>query len=266
MTYDQKLERIQGWILSTLTRLGVFAIPIMPASFLGYAIYKDFLPNEGIALWFCIVCSFVIEEVGIILSEIALRTTLGWQNKNAKWWMAVIACIIFPLSSITTALVIYYSEGSFSTLSKGLGVAGSFMAMFVYIGIAINRATEGEVARKLLEKAERKAERILAKSTVISSDKNDEPISAKEIASVEKEEPSSNNAYLPLRTGTKLLPRPDWMDFVPRMKFEFIGGIKDGRIRLPAGIKAVELAKYVPVSARSCQDWLNEIKNGEAYV
>ncbi len=262
MTYDQRLEKIQRAIIATLTRIGIFIIPFMPASFLGiaaYNIYKEYW-------WLPFICAISVEIISIVIADQALENIDGWQNKEAHVWKAIASMIMLPLPPTIISAVVYYSGDALPDVIKGLGIAGSYMTMLVYVSTAINKSIKTTREQKRAEKAERKAEKLLAKSTVVSPDENKEDISSKEIASVEKEEPSSNNSYLPLRTGTKLLSRPDWMDFVPRMKFEFIGGIKDGKIRLPVGIKATELAKYVPVSVRSCQDWLNEIKNGEAYV
>lgn len=150
-----------------------------------------------------------------------------------------------------------------------------FLAPFSYFAYSIvfalqeedtSKTNDAELQIKLKEadakEKEIEVKRINAETKRIKAEKMESVV----VEKVVMPEPAGTFSEAPEDLRKKILPRPNWMEFVPKVKSEFVGGVKDGRIRLPAGIKAPKLAQYVPVSVRSCQDWLNEIKNGEAFV
>lgn len=55
---------------------------------------------------------------------------------------------------------------------------------------------------------------------------------------------------------------PEWLPVVPANVKEFQNLIRSGKVALPKKITGAELAKYVPVSPRSAQNWLASVRNG----
>lgn len=139
--FDGWLDEIQAILLSILTKLGPFAVALMPALFTAYAIYYTYRPESGenLALFFAIVVGLAMETVGIIATHTAIDLYNGKQAgviEAGKFWLMV---FLVPAYVLGVAGTVYYSENAFTPLVRNLGIASPFLTCIVYIAVALAR-------------------------------------------------------------------------------------------------------------------------------
>lgn len=170
MTYNEILNEIKEAILALLIKLGIFVIPAMPASFLAYAVYSNYQDKSpDIGFWFAVVTATAFVVIGIAGASLALKIIDAWQSRLVHGWKAVVAGGMIPATALVGAVVIYMSEGAFPPVIRALGVAGEFLAMFMYILIGLDSSVDYAVEQKRVEKAERVSRKSGGNSTQLSS-------------------------------------------------------------------------------------------------
>ena len=139
--FDAILDEIQAIILSLLTKLGPFAVALMPALFTAYAIFHTFKSDAGNALAyaFAIVVGLAMETVGIVATHTSVDLYNGWQSgaiKPVKFWLMV---LLVPFYVLAVAGVVFFSGDAFTPLIKSLGIASPFLTCVVYVAVALAR-------------------------------------------------------------------------------------------------------------------------------
>ena len=153
--FDDGLDIVQAVILSTLTKLGPFAIAMMPASFTGYSIYSSFEPvaGPGIALFFALLTGLAIETIGIVVAHTGLEMYNAYEEANGHnrrvrlYKFAIMPPLLIIYVGVSSA-TIYVAGDAFSTLTRALGIASPWLVSITYIAVALARDVRRQERRE----------------------------------------------------------------------------------------------------------------------
>lgn len=148
--FDRALAVLQGWILSILKRLGIFAVAAMPATFTSVAVYILLLnsPTPELALPISIIVGFALETVGIVIVHIAAELYNGMRDgKIAPAKFKLLAGLV-PVYGLLVSLIVWFSESAFSDLVRAIGIASPWLAIIIYIAIALANDLETILGRE----------------------------------------------------------------------------------------------------------------------
>lgn len=260
---DQILDDIQAILLSLLVKIGPFFVALMPALFVGYAIFIVFeASGPFLAFAFAITVGLAIETVGIVATHTAIDLYNGWRLGAVDVFKFLLMLSLVPFYIVAVSGTIWFAEKAFTPLVQGLGMASPVLTCIVYIAVALTRdlaEIKDEIKEKRLERRDARSE---SKRLELERFRIEQETRAKvEIAKVK------HSAALPNVAGRQTKERgtlPEWCGTLPEDRKHFRQLVESGDIQLPENITGAELAEHIPTvgSPRSGQNWLSDVRNG----
>ena len=162
--YYKVLNNTQDGLLALIVKLGPFIVALMPALFIGIAVYREFVKTEhiSVAIAFAVIVPFAIESVGIISSHSIVELFNGWREGETHPAKLILVSLMGIIYILSVSGVIYWAKASFAEIIWALGLISPLMAYSAYIATNLLRdhlrASESKAEEKAQNNKQRREE------------------------------------------------------------------------------------------------------------
>lgn len=258
-------SRMSAALAGLASNAGPIMLQSAPASVLGIEVLGTVYTKLNTTLGAEYTTSFVIAIAVGLISSVGIEFvggSLSHATVNAYWrgyrdmrlYLPLIGVVIYVSIVISTIAILGEENG------KMLGFF-SLLTPFAWFGFSYYRHVMDETEQQGAIDA-RAHEIALANIALRSQESKDGASIVRAQARIAKETgqpvlPASMSEEIDMSPVSQRQRLPVWMDKVPANKAKFIQYVQEGSIRLPSGVTSGQIEPYVPVSDRSCRDWLS---------